>query len=202
MVTPKIEREAEARNYGKFVISPLEHGYGITLGNALRRVLLSSLDGVAVTSIRIADVQHEFSEIPGVREDVIRGHAGDERSPSPQRSPPAQRQLRRVAASFPQFRTCLLLPSTLGCGSKLRQTRFHVDQDLETVEIGPHERLLSVREVAASLGVCASTVYKLCDQGKLAHVRVANAIRVLPVEVERLNRGERKPLDPITVWIW
>ncbi len=72
MVTPKIEREAEARNYGKFTISPLERGYGITLGNALRRVLLSSLEGAAVTSIRIADVQHEFSEIPGVREDVIR----------------------------------------------------------------------------------------------------------------------------------
>jgi len=72
MVTPKIEREAEARNYGKFAISPLERGYGITLGNVLRRVLLSSLEGAAVTSIRIADVQHEFSEIPGVREDVIR----------------------------------------------------------------------------------------------------------------------------------
>ena len=72
MVTPKIEREAESRNYGKFSISPLERGYGITLGNALRRVLLSSLEGAAVTSIRIADVQHEFSEIPGVREDVIR----------------------------------------------------------------------------------------------------------------------------------
>ena len=72
MVTPKIEREAEARNYGKFVIGPLERGYGVTLGNSLRRVLLSSLDGAAVTSIRIADVQHEFSEITGVREDVIR----------------------------------------------------------------------------------------------------------------------------------
>lgn len=72
MVTPKIEREAEARNYGKFVISPLERGYGVTLGNALRRVLLSSLDGAAVSSIRIADVQHEFADIPGVREDVIR----------------------------------------------------------------------------------------------------------------------------------
>jgi DNA-directed RNA polymerase subunit alpha len=72
LVTPKIEREAEARNYGKFVISPLERGYGVTLGNALRRVLLSSLEGAAITSIRIADVQHEFSEIPGVREDVIR----------------------------------------------------------------------------------------------------------------------------------
>jgi DNA-directed RNA polymerase subunit alpha len=72
LVTPKIEREAEARNYGKFIISPLERGYGVTLGNALRRVLLSSLEGAAVTSIRIADVQHEFSDIPGVREDVIR----------------------------------------------------------------------------------------------------------------------------------
>lgn len=72
MVTPKIEREAEARNYGKFVISPLERGYGITLGNALRRVLLSSLEGAAVTSIRMSEIQHEFSDIPGVREDVIR----------------------------------------------------------------------------------------------------------------------------------
>ena len=71
MVMPKIEREAEARNYGKFVISPLEHGYGVTLGNSLRRVLLSSLEGAAVTSIRIVDVLHEFSDIPGVREDVL-----------------------------------------------------------------------------------------------------------------------------------
>jgi len=71
MVMPKIERDAVARNYGRFIISPLESGYGITLGNALRRVLLSSLEGAAVTSVRIADVQHEFSEIPGVREDVV-----------------------------------------------------------------------------------------------------------------------------------
>lgn len=72
MVSPKIERQAEARNYGQFIISPLERGYGITMGNALRRTLLSSLEGSAVTAIRIADVQHEFSDIPGVREDVIR----------------------------------------------------------------------------------------------------------------------------------
>ena len=71
MEIPKIEREAEARNYGKFVIGPLEQGYGMTLGNALRRVLLSSLDGFAVTSVRISDVLHEFSDIPGVREDVL-----------------------------------------------------------------------------------------------------------------------------------
>ncbi|HEY71358.1 MAG TPA: DNA-directed RNA polymerase subunit alpha [Anaerolineae bacterium] len=71
MVMPKIEREAVAQNYGKFIISPLESGYGITIGNALRRVLLSSLDGAAVTSIRITDVPHEFSDVKGVREDVL-----------------------------------------------------------------------------------------------------------------------------------
>jgi len=71
MVTPRIEPIAESRNYGKFEISPLERGYGITLGNALRRVLLSALEGVSITSVRIMDVQHEFTNIPGVREDVI-----------------------------------------------------------------------------------------------------------------------------------
>jgi len=71
MVKPKVERIAEARNYGQFAIAPLERGFGNTIGNALRRVLLSSLPGAAVSSIRITDVLHEFSEIEGVREDVI-----------------------------------------------------------------------------------------------------------------------------------
>jgi DNA-directed RNA polymerase subunit alpha len=71
MVSPTLERENEARNFAKFVISPLEQGYGATLGNSLRRVLLSSLEGAAVTSLRISDILHEFSEIQGVREDVI-----------------------------------------------------------------------------------------------------------------------------------
>lgn len=69
-VLPKIEREAGARNYGRFIIGPLESGYGVTLGNALRRVLLSSLPGAAVTSIRISGVHHEFSAIPHVTEDT------------------------------------------------------------------------------------------------------------------------------------
>ncbi len=71
IVQPKIERSEELRDYGKFTISPLERGYGVTLGNALRRVLLSSLEGAAVTTIHVSDVMHEFSTIPGVREDVI-----------------------------------------------------------------------------------------------------------------------------------
>ncbi len=70
MVLPKIEGDASSKKYGRFVISPLESGYGITLGNALRRVLLASLPGAAVTSIRVSDVHHEFSAIPNVREDM------------------------------------------------------------------------------------------------------------------------------------
>ena len=69
---PKIEcvELSEDGRYGKFVVEPLERGFGITIGNALRRVLLSSLPGVAVTSIKIDGVEHEFSAVPGVKEDV------------------------------------------------------------------------------------------------------------------------------------
>jgi len=68
---PRIEvEETGDENYGRFVIEPLERGYGITLGNSLRRILLSSLPGAAVTSIRIDGVLHEFSTVPGVVEDV------------------------------------------------------------------------------------------------------------------------------------
>lgn len=60
----------ENRNYGKFIVEPLERGYGTTLGNSLRRILLSSLPGAAVTSVKIDGILHEFSTIPGVKEDV------------------------------------------------------------------------------------------------------------------------------------
>ncbi len=71
-VLPKIEVESSSLNYGRYIISPLESGYGITLGNALRRVLLSSLKGAAVTSLRISGIHHEFTAIPHVREDTQR----------------------------------------------------------------------------------------------------------------------------------
>ncbi len=69
---PKIDilEQNEDNTYGKFMVEPLERGYGITLGNSLRRILLSSLPGAAVTSVKIEGVLHEFSTVPGVREDV------------------------------------------------------------------------------------------------------------------------------------
>ncbi len=70
---PKIEivEMSKDNQYGKFVLEPLERGFGITMGNSLRRVLLSSLPGVAVTSIKVDGVLHEFSSIPGVKEDLV-----------------------------------------------------------------------------------------------------------------------------------
>ena len=69
---PKIETLAHEADgtYGKFVLEPLERGYGLTLGNSMRRVLLSSLPGYAITSVKIDNVLHEFSTIEGVKEDV------------------------------------------------------------------------------------------------------------------------------------
>ena len=70
---PKIEivELEEDGSYGKFVVEPLERGFGTTLGNSLRRVLLSSLPGAAITSIKVEGVLHEFSTIPGVKEDLV-----------------------------------------------------------------------------------------------------------------------------------
>src|SRR3989441_13075319 len=70
LTRPRIETLEHSQFYGKFVVEPLEAGYGVTLGNSLRRVLLSSLPGAAVTSIRIEGVQHEFQDFPNVMEDV------------------------------------------------------------------------------------------------------------------------------------
>ena len=70
MVLPKIESTSITQNYGSFSIGPLERGFGITIGNSLRRVLLSSLEGAAVSTLRVMGVAHEFSAIPFVREDM------------------------------------------------------------------------------------------------------------------------------------
>jgi DNA-directed RNA polymerase subunit alpha len=73
MIEPNfiIKTEVQEKTYGKFIIEPLEQGYGQTLGNSLRRVLLSSLEGSAITSVKIEGVQHQFSTIAGLKEDVV-----------------------------------------------------------------------------------------------------------------------------------
>ena len=71
-VLPKIECEAKALSYGRYAIGPMARGFGVTVGIALRRVLLSTLPGAAITSVRVTGVPHEFAEIPGAKEDMLR----------------------------------------------------------------------------------------------------------------------------------
>ena len=66
----KTDKKSLTKTYGKFVVQPLERGYGVTLGNALRRVLLTSLPGAAITNVKVENVLHEFSTIPGVKDDM------------------------------------------------------------------------------------------------------------------------------------
>jgi DNA-directed RNA polymerase subunit alpha len=67
----EVEHSTYSTTYGKFIIQPLERGFGITVGNAVRRTLLSSIPGTAITSVRIDGIQHEFSSVPGVKEDMV-----------------------------------------------------------------------------------------------------------------------------------
>ena len=71
MIRPAKVQISSKPNYGKFVCEPLERGFGITIGNALRRIILSSLYGAAIVSVKFDDVMHEFSVIPGALEDVL-----------------------------------------------------------------------------------------------------------------------------------
>ena len=73
MIEPnfKIKEEKTAEDYGEFILEPLEPGYGHTLGNALRRVLLVSIPGAAVTSVKISGAKHKFSTVPGLKENIV-----------------------------------------------------------------------------------------------------------------------------------
>ena len=75
----KWQKSLKTKRYGKFIVEPLERGYGITLGNSLRRIMLASLPGAAVSQVKIDGVLHEFSSIPGVKEDVTRDHYESEK---------------------------------------------------------------------------------------------------------------------------
>ena len=80
----EIAEISEDKKYGRFVVEPLERGYGTTLGNSLRRIMLSSLPGAAVSQVKIEGVLHEFSSIPGVKEDVTEMHHEHQESCNPQ----------------------------------------------------------------------------------------------------------------------
>lgn len=195
---PRIETEVLSADgtYGKFTVEPLERGFGTTLGNSLRRVLLSSLPGVAVTSIKIDGVLHEFSTIPGVKEDVteivlnMKGLTAKLHCDGPKTV--------EINAEGP----CVVTADSVKCDSEVEI----LNPDMHIATLGDGAKLYMEITLDKGRG------YVSADRNKAA--MAANVIGVLPVDsiytpvlkvnygVENTRVGQITDYDKLTLEVW
>ena len=192
-VLPKIETDVISEEYGRFIIGPLERGFGITVGNALRRVLLSSLPGAAVTKVRISDVPHEFTVIPGVREDVMRFilHV---------------KQLRLTLEGEEPAHMSL---HTEGEGTI---TAGDIVAPPEVEILNPDQYLLTVDDEDSSVDIDFTVEqgrgYRPAEEGEMGVIgempvdAVFSPIRRVAYEVDRARVGQITDYDRLTLEIW
>ena len=191
---PRIAKIDEERDYGKFIVEPLERGYGTTLGNSLRRILLSSLPGAAITNIQIDSVQHEFSTITGVREDVsqiilnIKGLA-----------------LKLYGSEEETLEIDITGPAVVTAGDII------VDSDVEILNKDMY--ICTVSEGAtfrARLKVKAGRGYVQADENKTEDMPIGvlpvdsiyTPVRRVNYQVENTRVGRRDDFDKLTMEIW
>jgi DNA-directed RNA polymerase subunit alpha len=192
-VLPKVETDAVSQTYGRFVIGPLESGFGVTLGNALRRVLLSSLPGAAVTSVRISDVAHEYTAIPGVREDVMQLIL-------------QVKQLRLTMEGEEPMRMSL---QVRGAGT-VTAGDIQVPPEIEV--LNPDLYLFTVDAAKASIDMEFTTEqgrgYMRADErgrmpiGELPVDAIFSPVRRVAFDVERARVGQMTNYDSLTIEIW
>ena len=191
---PRISKIDEERDYGKFIVEPLERGYGTTLGNSLRRILLSSLPGAAITSIQIDTVQHEFSTIVGVREDVsqiilnIKGLA-----------------LKLYGSEEKTLEIDITGPAVVTAGDII------VDSDVEILNKDMYICTVSERATfRARLKVKAGRGYVQADENKTEDMPIGvlpvdsiyTPVRRVNYQVENTRVGRRDDFDKLTMEIW
>jgi DNA-directed RNA polymerase subunit alpha len=193
MVLPKIEQDAVTRKYGRFIISPLERGFGPTIGNALRRVLLSSLPGAAVTSIRVSNVHHEFSAIPDVKEDMTQ----------------LILQIKQLRVRLYDIESARLHLHVSGAGT-VTAADVHAPPDVEI--INPDLYLFTVDNPEAQLEMEMTVQngrgYSPSDErgrlpiGELPIDAIFSPIRRVNFEVERARVGQKTNYDKLILEIW
>lgn len=194
MVLPhKVDSDAATRNYGRFVISPLESGFGLTLGNALRRVLLSSLPGAAITSIRVADVHHEFSAIPDVREDMTQ----------------LILQIKQLRLIMQGTETARLKLEHRGEGTvtaadiRTPPEVQIVNSDLYLFTVdSPNAHLEMEMEVRTGRGYSPAEERGRLPIGELPVDAIFSPVRRVNFEVERARVGQRTNYDKLVMEIW
>ncbi len=194
MVLPhKVETDTSTRNYGRFVIGPLESGYGLTLGNALRRVLLSSLPGAAVTSIRVSDVHHEFSAIPDVREDMTQ----------------LILQIKQLRIVMHDVESARLRLEQRGAGTvtaadiKCPPEVQIVNSDLYLFTVdSPNAHIEMEMEVRMGRGFSPAEERGRLPIGELPVDAIFSPVRRVNFDVERARVGQRTNYDKLIIEIW
>jgi DNA-directed RNA polymerase subunit alpha len=196
MEKPKIEcvELTEDNTYGKFVVEPLERGYGITLGNSLRRILLSSLPGAAVTSVKIDGVLHEFSTIPGVVEDVT----------------DIILNLKQLSLKVHSDEPKVLRIEAEGEG-EVKAGDIHTDADVEILNPDLHIATLDKGgRLVAEINVGKGRGYVPADQNKTPDMPIGvipvdsifSPIRRVNYTVEHTRVGNRTNFDKLTLEVW
>lgn len=194
MVLPhEVKSESLTRNYGRFVFSPLESGYGQTLGTALRRVLLSSLPGAAITSLRVSDVHHEFSAIPSVREDMTQLIL-------------QVKQLRLKLYDVEQARLRLEHrgEGTVTAADIICPAEVHIENTdlyLFTAD-APDTHIEMEFEVQAGRGYSPAEERGRLPIGELPIDAIFSPIRRVNFEVERARVGQRTNYDKLIIEVW
>ncbi len=189
----KVESDAASRNYGRFIISPLESGFGQTLGVALRRVLLSSLPGAAVTSIRVSDVHHEFSAVPGVREDMTQ----------------LILQVKQLRLKLYEGESARLRLEHRGAGTVTAADIICppeveiVNTDLYLFTVDAPDAHLEVEfEVQAGRGYSPAEERGRLPIGELPVDAIFSPIRRVNFDVERARVGQRTNYDKLIIEVW
>jgi len=192
---PVFTVRTQGRQYGEFVLEPLERGFGVTLGNPLRRILLSSIPGTAVTSVYIEDVLHEFSTIPGVKEDVVE----------------IILNLKELVVRFldPKMESTTLILRAEG-PKEVRAGDFTPSADVEIMNPDLHiatleegGKLYMEVRVDRGVGYVPAERHGIKDRINAIPVdAIFSPVRRVAFQVEDTRLGQRTDLDKLTLRIW
>ncbi|MBI5959451.1 MAG: DNA-directed RNA polymerase subunit alpha [Chloroflexi bacterium] len=193
LVLPKIEGDATSQKYGRFIIGPLEQGFGITVGNALRRVLLSSLQGAAVTSVRVSGVHHEFSAIPHVREDMTQLILQVK-----------QLRLKLYDAESARLRLDVHNEGTVTAADIICPAEVEIiNPDLYLFTVDSDEAQLEIEfTVQAGRGFSPAEERGRLPIGELPVDAIFSPIKRVNYDVERARVGQRTTYDKLILEIW
>lgn len=197
LIRPKkieVEEGTDDGRYGKFVAEPLERGYGVTIGNSLRRILLSSLEGAAITSVQIEGVMHEFSTIPGVMEDVTN----------------IILNLKEVVPHLEDKEEAHVRIEASGPG---KVTASAITGDTNCIILNPHAHIATLGEgakLSMTLTVKTGRGYSPSERNKVEGVPVGtifidaifSPIRRVNYVVTNARVGQRTDYDKLTMEIW